>query len=657
MIAGALALPTRAGAQATPPVPPPTTTPPVPPPALEVDLPTKRTLVHEGQDGRLLLNGRWYFRPDDTLLAGDTERWYQQPDLTGWSPIKVPSSWNATDLTQNRPTVGWYRKEFRVPRLSRPARGDVQAWKVRFEGSNYRTTVWLNGRLLGRFTGLFGFELDLTGLRRGRNTLTAKVSTLRSRTDITHWRPAAFNGYGTGGWWNSGGLLREVYVRPIDTIDIETVQVLPRLRCLRCPATVELRTSLRNLGAKDRDVALTLNLSGPESRRIELKPETVLARGRRTLVHRFKIERPELWQPGDPALYGLSVSAATKKRKSKEPAVRRAVYRLRFGVKRLERRRGVLYLNGRRLQLRGASIHEDDLRTGAALTPGTRSTLVRRLKDLSATVTRSHYPLHPGFLEAFDRAGILYWVDAPVYQLPNVFFDRTGVRSASTRAVRLTVSQNVNHPSVMAWSLANEPAGNRSELGLMGAGLQTYIRDAAAAAREIDDTRLIAIDRQSRVEEPLYNPAYRHLDALGVNEYFGWYDSYRADLQRPPTTTDELAGYLDELHRANPNMALVITEFGAEGSISGPVEQPGTLEFQTRFTLDHLMVHASKRYIAGSIVWALRDFRVDPTWQGGAPAAYATPPWHNKSLIDQTGQRKPVYYSVRREFRGVRPLR
>ena len=107
---------------------------------------------------------------------------------------------------------------------------------------------------------------------------------------------------------------------------------------------------------------------------------------------------------------------------------RLASYRLRFGVRKLETRRGgVILLNGKRLNLRGASIHEDDKDEGGALSQGTRNLLVSRLRDLRASVTRSHYPLHPAFLEAFDRHGILYWVDAPVYQLPNSFFDRAAV--------------------------------------------------------------------------------------------------------------------------------------------------------------------------------------------------------------------------------------
>ena len=290
--------------------------------------PTKKVLIREGQDGRLLLGGRWYFRQDDEFV-GEAQRWFAQRDLSGWSPVGVPSSWNATDLTENKGTVGWYRKEFSLPEAPKGVR---RYWKVRFEGNNYRSTVWLNGRPLGSFTGYFPFELDLTGLRRERNTLVVKVSTLRGRTDLTHWRPAPFNGYGVGGWWNSGGLLREVYVRPIDTIDVEDVTALPRLRCLRCPARVAVRAQVRNLTPKARELALTLRVRGPGlDERIELKPQKLAGHTRHEIGRRVTIEHPRLWQPGRPVLYSLSLSAATEKG---EKAL--STYRLSFGVRKLE---------------------------------------------------------------------------------------------------------------------------------------------------------------------------------------------------------------------------------------------------------------------------------------------------------------------------------
>jgi len=469
-----------------------------------------------------------------------------------------------------------------------------------------------------------------------------KVSSLRSNRDLTHWRPAAFNGYGTGGWWNFGGLLREVYIRRIDTIDIDDVHVLPRLPKVGGPAKVEVRAYLRNMTSKAREVDLVLAVDGE---RIVVKGKEVPGNGTRILTKTVTIKRPRLWQPGHPELYPMTVSV-------EEDHKVRAAYKLRFGVRKLEvARGGVILLNGRRLNVHGASIHEDDIKEGGALSQRTRSLLVSRLRDLGATITRSHYPLHPAFIEAFDKYGILYWVDAPVYQLPNSFYDESGVRAAAERAVELTVRNNINHPSIMTWSLANEPAGNRSELGIFGQGLARFVDDGARAVRELDDTRFVSIDRQARAGEPVTSSVYRPLDVLGINEYFGWYDSYKADLVRPPTTTSELSGWLDEVHAANANLPLMITEFGAESSRDGPVSQPGSRQFQSRFVVKHLRIHASKPFVAGSIHWALRDFRVDPTWTGGAPSDWSTPPWNNKSLIEESNERKPVYYELRKRWR------
>jgi beta-glucuronidase len=628
---------------------------PTPAPELRVEQPGGKPLIREGQVNRELLGGTWYFRQDDTFV-GEDERWFDQDDLGGWSEIKVPHNWNATDTTENRPSIGWYRKEFTVPRSPKKAR---HFWKVRFEGNNYRTKVWLNGEQLAFFTGYFPFEVLLKNLRKGRNTLVAEVSSLRSNSDLTHWRPAAFNGYGTGGWWNFGGILREVYMRRVDTVDVEDVHVLPRLRRVGGNARIEVRTVLRNFTSRDRDVSLVMRVDG---NRYELDPETVPANGRRKLSTSFVLKRPRLWAPRKPQLYDMTVGAviAEKRKRMMKPRKREvSTYRATFGVRRIETRPGgVILLNGKRLNLRGASLHEDDFREGGALSQRTRKLLVNRLRNLGATITRSHYPLHPAFLEALDRAGIMYWVDAPVYQVPTDLWVRSGVRKLATRAATLTVKNNINHPSVLTWSLANEPSEAGPNLGSYGPALIRYIRDASEAVRELDDTRLVAIDRQSRIGEPLFTEANRYIDVLGVNEYFGWYRSVienRPDL--PASTTADLGPWLDQLHAANPDLPLVITEFGAEATKPGPVTQKGTFEFQKKFVMDHLAIHASKPFVNASIHWALRDFRVHQTWQGGAPPAYAQPPWHNKSLLEENNHRKPVFNPVARLFRRTKPLR
>ena len=61
-----------------------------------------------------------------------------------------------------------------------------------------------------------------------------KVSSVRSNRDLTQWRrpPSTVR---HGGWWKFGGLLHKVYVRKIDTIDIEDVRGLPRLGKVAAP--------------------------------------------------------------------------------------------------------------------------------------------------------------------------------------------------------------------------------------------------------------------------------------------------------------------------------------------------------------------------------------------------------------------------------------
>ena len=622
-----------------------TQTPPPVAPELRIERPGGKPLIREGQVNRELLGGTWYFRQDDAFV-GEQERWFDRDDLTGWSAVTVPHNWNATDTTDNKPSIGWYRKDFTLPSSPKKAR---HFWKVRFEGNNYRTKVWLNGEELAFFTGYFPFEVLLSNLRRGHNTLVVEVSSLRSSSDLTHWRPAAFNGFGTGGWWNFGGILREVYVRRVDTVDVEHVTALPRVRRVGGPARVEVRTTLRNFTKKDRDVSLIITISG---QRFRIEPETVPALGRRELSETFIIKRPRLWAPRAPQLYNMSVSAVTDRQA-------RGSYRLSFGVRKIETMPGgIIRLNGKRLNLRGASVHEDDAQEGGALSQATRTLLLNRLQNLGATITRSHYPLHPAFIEALDRAGIMYWVDAPVYQVPTSNWNRSGVRKLAVRAATLTVRNSINNPSILTWSLADEPAEAGPNLGTYAPSVVRYIRAASEAVRELDDTRLVGLDRQSRVGEPYTTDAHQYLDVLGVNEYFGWYRSVAENLpDQPSTTTADLSGYLDALHAANPDLPLLVTEFGAEATRSGPVEQKGTFEFQRKWVMDHLAIHGSKPFVNGSIHWALRDFRIHQTWQGGAPDEYSQPPWHNKSLIEENNHRKPVFLDVARLLRRTKPLR
>ena len=62
-------------------------------------------------------------------------------------------------------------------------------------------------------------------------------------------------------------------------------------------------------------------------------------------------------------------------------------------------RRGILYLNGHRLWLHGAAIHEDIDGSGAAMSDDDIQTIVSELQAVGANVTRAHYLLSPRLLD------------------------------------------------------------------------------------------------------------------------------------------------------------------------------------------------------------------------------------------------------------------
>ena len=91
---------------------------------------------------------------------------------------------------------------------------------------------------------------------------------------------------------------------------------------------------------------------------------------------------PQLWSPDNPQLYSASFTLRDRGR-----VVQRE--RRRIGLRSVEVKHAHLYLNNRRIQFRGASIHEDMPGSGAALTNADMDRIVADLKDLGANITRA----------------------------------------------------------------------------------------------------------------------------------------------------------------------------------------------------------------------------------------------------------------------------
>ena len=563
--------------------------------------PTERALYTDGPTGRYLLDKGW-----------STARSRTGP----WRPVSVPNAFNARDYSRRSELsrVQWYRERF-----SLPSDQSAAAWRIRFESVNTSATAWLNGRKLGSPTGAhLPFELPASGVRDGANTLLVRVQGHASRNDIP---PAGRE----RGWWNYGGILREVYLRKVGQLDLGDPQVIATPGD---PAQVSFSAEIRNTGATTMPADVALTVTGPDNFALSLPvvgSTEVAPGGLEKVTGNFEIPSAQLWSPSNPNLYQLKATAAGQ------------TTTIHFGVRQWTKAPdGHALLNGQPLNLRGASFQEENLSHGAALTGADEDTLAAQLTALGADFTRSHYPPSERLLEAFDRLGIVFWEQIPVWRLKGKDLARRQLRRTILDRLRQTILRDRNHASVMTWGAANEIVRG-------GYAETSYLAQAKALIRRLDPTRFFAVD-QTLSPHVRLPAAFKTLDALGISEYVGWYGNDPLSRVRP---------LLDSVHRQLPGVALFASEFGAEANRSGPATQKGTFAFQSRWLDRQLTTIDGTPYLGGAIVWLLRDYAVRPGWAGGNPRP--SPPFSTKGLIDRHGRRKPAWSVVRRHFAQIPP--
>jgi beta-glucuronidase len=594
-------------------------------PAAFADVPTSGALYRDGPSGRYLVGGTWYRRADprDT---GRRRGWQKAQSPAGWQQTTVPNAANAGDNSARSYLGGvwWYRKDFEAPGAARSA-----SWLLRFESVNYRATVWLNGRRLGAHTGGYlPFELEARGLRpTGTNKLVVRVDSRHRTLDVPSVAVRKGRNY-VGGWWNYAGILREVYLRKVDTLDFANVYVRPDLPCRTCPATVRIRAIVGNFDQLPANAEVTGRIGGQD---VRFTPSTVPGRSFHLFRGSTQLQNPKLWSPASPALYRLVLSLKVGNKVVQ-------TYIQHTGIRSFKvDPNGRLLLNDQPIDLRGASIHEDDPKVGAALSPAQIRENIDLLRDLGANMTRAHYPLDELTLELADRYGILVWSEIPVYQMTDALFRRDRLRRQAIGLLRDTINRDRSHASVVVWSLGNENTTKP------GPGFTRYVQEGIRLTHQLDPSRLVGLCIQGYPTVGKQD-LYTRLDALGVNDYFGWYPGPQNSI----ADRNGLATYLERLHDDYPRQALFVTEFGAEANRAGPASEKGTYAFQQDFLTYHLNVFATKPFLNGALVWILKDFRVKPGYDGGNPQP--APPLNQKGLVDSNGTRKPAFDTVKRLF-------
>jgi beta-galactosidase/beta-glucuronidase len=592
--------------------------------------PPLQPVIFEGQGGRIPLT-RWILRGDPANRG--LARGFSRGGFAG-TAVSVPNVADPTPYTGKagarnyEGSIAWYRTSFQA--------SGAGVYAVSFQSANYLASVWVDGHALGSHRGSYlPFEV--------RSKLAAGTHTLVVRVDWENPAQQAREGFHRT-WFNWGGLDGEVDVREVGESELSDANVQTTLTPdtpSAASATVKVSVLVHNYGP---------------SRTIV--PEGSLARGAQTVPISFPavalahdqaatdtttatVSQPALWSPTGANLYQLTLAVGSE-----------SSYSARIGLRQLTWHDGHVYLNGTLLSLHGASVQEDAQGHGDALTPADQDTLVDELKEINANVVRSQHPLDPALLERLDEAGILVWQGVGPVEGAGMWYSTTPkLLGEAEQQARTAVLAAQLHPSIFAWNLADEIAGNGRDSQEV-----SYVRTIAGWLHAHDPTRMVAVDVWGDHPPTHAGALYSAVDAVAETDYSGWYD-YPHDT--PAQLAAKMRARLTGMQRTFSGKVLVISEFGAESNGLNPPGSPGSYAYQARLLAEHIAVYEADPRLSAMMIWVLRDYPLNPTFEGGTihqvlPHLKLIEGLNQKGLFTYGGQAKPdVVATVTRLFKAL----
>ena len=389
------------------------------------------------------------------------------------------------------------------------------------------------------------------------------------------------------------GLHRPVSLFTLPKTHIEDVTVVTELEGETGIVNVKIRQSNGNLAGRvtlqgeDTELEATLNFSDGEA------------------TTSFSVPDAKIWSPNDPYLYKLTTTLHDD-----EQIVDR--YSLDIGVRTIEVHGNELLLNGEPIFLKGFGKHEDFPIHGRGLNMPLLVRDTSLFKWLGANSYRTaHYPYSEEALQLADREGILIIDETPAVGL---FFE-DGPENVATRLeqckaqLSTLISRDKNHPSVIMWSVANEPFPPHMIQRFMGGEVPPldpattdFFRELFDLARTQDPSRLATVVGIHGCP----NEWLELSDVVFINRYYGWY----SETGQIEVGKEKLAAEVDELFK-QLQKPIVISEFGTDtvaGSHSNPPEM-FTEEYQVEFLRAYLDVADAREFMVGMHVWNFADFK------------------------------------------------
>ncbi|MGC9468260.1 MAG: beta-glucuronidase [Anaerolineae bacterium] len=527
------------------------------------------------------LSGLWELRFDPTN-RGQAAGWSE--GFTGGRPAAVPASWN-DQFAEWRDYLGqtWYQTCFDLPWGWDVARHRLG---VRFGSVNYLAEVWLNGARLGEHEGgHLPFSFDLTPyVRPEQNVLVVRVEGELAPDRVPpgnvpadpkhmfldqhqNFPPASFD------FFPYCGIHRPVLLTATPSQAIADLTLVTAL-----PGRVHVGVDLT--GSESTTVRCSLADT-------PVQAETTPSDGTAEFV--LDVPNAALWSPDSPHLYDLTVELI-----SRGAVVDR--YTLPIGIREIRVEGNALLLNGQPIYLQGFGRHEDFPVTGRGYVPAVIVKDYALMKWVGANSFRTtHYPYSEQMMDLADRLGFLVIDETPAVGL---FFAEEGL----DRRLRLCrqyinelVARDKNHPSVIVWSLANEPHSAVP-------AAKPFFRNLYDLCKSLDPTRPVTLVSHVGLDEE----SFEFCDLMCLNRYYGWYtESGQLD-----AGCQNLEAEIDALYDKF-RKPLILSEYGAD-TVAGHHAQPPDMfseEYQADMLERYSEVLRSKPYVVGEHVWNMCDFQ------------------------------------------------
>lgn len=547
---------------------------------------------------RISMDGMWKFCLDEKAV-GEKEGWMD--GIPGEEMIPVPASFQDFYTEKDiREYTGdfWYETDFFVP-------GEWEGREIllRFGAATHRASVYVNGILITEHKGGFlPFSAKVTTVVRynSYNKVVVKVNNELNCTNLPCGETITLpNGKKMSkpyfDFFNYAGLQRSVYLLALPGESIVDFDLDYAIHGKNAEVSYQIRTNGEH--------AVQLALFDAKGHCVAQKD------GKEGVLY---VENARLWQVRNAYLYRLRIRIMDGEELIDE-------YEQEIGIRTVKVEGTDILINGEPVYLKGFGKHEDSDIVGRGFSIGIMKRDFELMKWIGANSFRtSHYPYSEEIYQMADREGFLIIDEVPAVgmfqSLMNFMEASTGKQTAffekettpvllkaHLRAIEEMIARDKNHPSVVAWSLLNEPETTNE-------AAVPYFKEVFDLANKLDmqkRPRTFALIMNSL---PDTCKCYQFSDIIALNRYYGWYMKGGYEI----SVAEELfRKEMNAWKEKKLNKPFIFTEYGAD-TLASEHKLPSVMwsqEYQDEYLKMTHEVFDSYDFIKGEQIWNFADFQ------------------------------------------------